>query len=625
MWVCGCGSNRTVHTANARSIHPSTHTPTPGSVAGFPAEAYSTNVRSTALADYLARMFVTLARREGDDQRTESGGYQGKKGGELTMEPPSQHVLPRTNVIVRDDGSVEARFTCALPARGRSIEGAWAAKILCERLPHLISSSLVFAALDGQHLRRHILSVEDQEHLRQQLRGEGLVAFVRNGAILPRKSGKGTRTDDAHVGTPQPSINNLTRPGPIHHPDRRHGRAHGRAHGHPLPVATRPRARAPGAQRRGRQGHGHPQGYHAHRRRGLPRCGTRHVNPLYPSTTRSIANPPFTPPHPTHASNPTGKSTLLKALEVGVYNHVPGDGRDGVVVDPTAVKIRAEDGRAITKVNVSPFINNLPFGTATDAFSTPDASGSTSQAANIIEALEVGAELLLMDEDLCATNFMIRDEKMMMLVAKDKEPITPFLAKAKALADAGTSCILVMGGSGDYFSVADCVVMMDAYKCLDKTAEAKAIAQQFSAAGSALALASGQPFGALSGRSVQPGSALQTGGKVMARGKEKISYGDHDIDLGAVEQLVEVGQTRAIGAAMRLLGDRVAREGGQATLRQLVEAVEGLIDGAVDGMDGLEPNVSAVGNMARPRKFELAAAINRFRVLAVSSQVVGQL
>lgn len=310
---------------------------------------------------------------------------------------------------------------------------------------------------------------------------------------------------------------------------------------------------------------------------------------------------------------------------MGVYNHVPGDGRDGVVVDPTAVKIRAEDGRAITKVNVSPFINNLPFGTATDAFSTPDASGSTSQAANIIEALEVGAELLLMDEDLCATNFMIRDEKMMMLVAKDKEPITPFLAKAKALADAGTSCILVMGGSGDYFSVADCVVMMDAYKCLDKTAEAKAIAQQFSAAGSALALASGQPFGALSGRSVQPGSALQTGGKVMARGKEKISYGDHDIDLGAVEQLVEVGQTRAIGAAMRLLGDRVAREGGQATLRQLVEAVEGLIDGAVDGMDGLEPNVSAVGNMARPRKFELAAAINRFRVLAVSSQVVGQL
>lgn len=306
-----------------------------------------------------------------------------------------------------------------------------------------------------------------------------------------------------------------------------------------------------------------------------------------------------------------------------MYNHVPGDGRDGVVVDATAVKIRSEDGRAVTKVNVSPFIANLPFGTATDAFSTPDASGSTSQAANIIEALEVGAELLLMDEDLCATNFMIRDPLMMALVAKDKEPITPFLAKAQALlAEKGVSTILVMGGSGDYFKVANHVIMFDSYRCMDKTAEAKAIVQQFEGANTGPAPP--LPFGALSRRVVQPGSALQTGGKVTARGKAKISYGDHEIDLGAVEQLVEVGQTRAIGAAMRLLGEKVAREGGKATVRELVEAVEALVDGAVDGMDGLEPNMAAVGNMARPRRFELAAALNRCRALAVTSQVVGQ-
>lgn len=233
--------------------------------------------------------------------------------------------------------------------------------------------------------------------------------------------------------------------------------------------------------------------------------------------------------------------------------------------------------------------------------------------------------MLIMDEDLCATNFMIRDEKMMRLVAKDKEPITPFLAKALALnTELGVSSILVMGGSGDYFSVASHVIMMDSYRCLDKTAEAMAIARECSSgeSSSALTLALGQPFGPLSRRIPQSG-ALLTSGKVGARGKGRIQYGDHEVDVAAVEQLVEVGQTRAIAAAMRLLGDRIQKGRAKpASLRELVEEVEGMMDGAVDGMDALEPTMVAVGNMVRPRTFELAAAINRFRALAVSSQPV---
>ncbi len=205
----------------------------------------------------------------------------------------------------------------------------------------------------------------------------------------------------------------------------------------------------------------------------------------------------------------------------------------------------------------------------------------------------------------------------MALVAKDKEPITPFLAKAVPLKEMGVSTILVMGGSGDFFTVADHVVMMDTYQCLDVTAEAKAIAQQYGSA-SALAHGLGQPFGALSRRIPQP-PGLQTSGKVVARGKEKISYGDHEVDLGAVEQLVEVGQTRAIGAAMRFIGERA----GAKSLRELVELVEAAMDAAVDGLDALEPSMSAVGNMARPRRFELAAAINRFRALEVKCQPLG--
>eukprot|EP00438_Fugacium_kawagutii_P004327 Skav220059 [mRNA] locus=scaffold1709:61262:63212:- [translate_table: standard] len=175
-----------------------------------------------------------------------------------------------------------------------------------------------------------------------------------------------------------------------------------------------------------------------------------------------------------------GKSTLLHALQLGIYNKVPGDGREHVVCEPSAVKIRAEDGRSVKCTDISPFINNLPFGKlavmgtmalwkATTEFSTGDASGSTSQAANIIEALEVGAMSLLVDEaprrqtdDTCATNFMIRDEKMKALVAPDKEPITAFVRKVRPLfEELGVSTILVVGGSGDFFTVADAVIMMD--------------------------------------------------------------------------------------------------------------------------------------------------------------------
>eukprot|EP00624_Nannochloropsis_granulata_P005967 evm.model.NODE_42480_length_25745_cov_44.081219.3 len=184
-----------------------------GGVAGFPPESYSTPSRAVALADYLARMFVHAAKAAGDDQRIESGGWQGKKGGEITMEPPGQHVLARTNVMidVRGGGGVEARFTVALPARGRSIEGQWCSKILLERLPDLVARSLLFSFLDAGHLRAHILSVEDQDVLRSLLPAAGLVGFVRNGAILPRKSGHLDLPMDAATALPFKSPPSLER------------------------------------------------------------------------------------------------------------------------------------------------------------------------------------------------------------------------------------------------------------------------------------------------------------------------------------------------------------------------------------------------------------------------------
>jgi len=306
-----------------------------------------------------------------------------------------------------------------------------------------------------------------------------------------------------------------------------------------------------------------------------------------------------------------GKSTLLHALERGVYDHIPGDGRERVVTDVTAVKVRAEDGRAVSGVNISPFIDNLPFGRDTVRFSSANASGSTSQAANIIEALECGAGVLLIDEDTSATNFMIRDERMQALVAADKEPITPFLHRVRELYEQhGVSTIVVMGGSGDYFEVSDTVIMMDAYEPQDVTAQAQRIA-----------LPRRVPAGIGKGRPLAPGAArtpdpvcLDPGTgrrpvKINATGTHALNYGRAKIDLSKVEQLVDIGQTRAIGLLIHYYARHYAgqaqglREGLSRALRDVEER----------GLDILLPYKA--GNLALPRLHEFAAAINRLRGL----------
>ena len=169
----------------------------------------------------------------------------------------------------------------------------------------------------------------------------------------------------------------------------------------------------------------------------------------------------------------SGKSTLLDAISAGICDHVRGDGRELCITDDTAVTICAEDGRSVMHVNISPFIKWLPGGDTKD-FSTAHASGSTSQAANIMEAVDSGAKLLLIDEDRSATNFMIRDRMMKELI--EKEPITPFTDRIRELHSAcGVSSILVIGGSGEYLSVADKVYMMEDFRIHDVTRKAKSI------------------------------------------------------------------------------------------------------------------------------------------------------
>ncbi len=308
-----------------------------------------------------------------------------------------------------------------------------------------------------------------------------------------------------------------------------------------------------------------------------------------------------------------GKSTLLNALEVGVYNHIPGDGRELVVTIPEAVKIRAEDGRRVEKVDISPFINKLPYGKDTVRFCTDNASGSTSQAANIIEALEMGVQALFIDEDTSATNFMIRDERMQELVVKDKEPITPFVDRVRQLYDDyGVSTILVMGGSGDYFDSADTVIMMDDYQPVDKTQKVKEIIKKHH---TRRTFEGGESFGEVRARypdqqSFHPSKGMRNA-QWQEKGEKQILFGKETIDLSFLEQLVDPAQTRAIELAIPYCSSGVAESDG--SLRKCLEVVMEEIE--TKGLDIL--STGKTGDIARPRIFELAAGINRMRGLRI--------
>ncbi|WP_070121845.1 ABC-ATPase domain-containing protein [Bacillus marinisedimentorum] len=312
-----------------------------------------------------------------------------------------------------------------------------------------------------------------------------------------------------------------------------------------------------------------------------------------------------------------GKSTLLKAIELGVYDHIEGDGREFVLSHPDAVKVRAEDGRKITGVNISPFINNLPYEKNTHSFTTENASGSTSQAANIMEGMESRASVLLIDEDTSATNFMIRDARMQALVAKEKEPITPFIDRVKHLyEERNISTILVMGGSGDYFDVADKVIRMEEYIPADVTAEARDIARKIEFKRESEA---GGSFTAISERIPLPQSLDSRKGKkskVTARGLSSIQYGRSDIQLQYVEQLVDQSQTRMIAEILFFLEREKRLSRQEAAIPALLDFIEEKMDNEGPGSFTLSKGQHP-GDLARPRRHEIAAALNRLRTLGI--------
>ena len=532
----------------------------PAEVAALPLPLDTSRVRRTALAAWLARRFRE-AIREVSPRRSGTG-----KGGLVSIDAGGPEVLERTAVAFGEDW-IEARIEVGLPAAGRRALGRDAAALLVGALPEIATRAWIDRTSDDDtSMVRFVDCVDNQAHVRARLGERGLIAFVGDGARLPRESGASARPMRADRVEPFRSPEAFAVEFEVPHAD----------------------AGALGRRWRGM---------------GVPRGVTLLVGGGY-----------------------HGKSTLLQAIEHGVVPHAPGDGRETVVSDAALVKIRAEDGRAVTGVDIHGFIDRLPAPPgggrppSTRHFSTTDASGSTSQAANIMEAVEVGARGLLLDEDTCATNFMVRDARMQALVHPDHEPITPFSARVRSLfEDHGVSTLLVMGGSGDYFPHADAVIELRDYRVHDATARARTILENESPE-RVSGLAGGRLDAPAARRPLAASFDARRGRKdvkLSSRDCEEVVYGTTAIDLRAVEQLFDPSQTRAIAGAIHLAATRFVD--GERTLSEILDALEAELDAS--GLDVLDPFHRPgrhPGALARPRRFEIAAAIDRMRSLRVA-------
>ncbi len=492
----------------------------------FPQDLFRSRVRKVALEDYLTRVFWLNTRKS--SHIVGSG-----KSGIIEINKPSQQVLERTAMEVNDD-HVEARFYVGLPAKGRKIAGSEAKRIFSKEVPQIVESSLFYDSLDHQELRNHVEIVEDADYIRNNLRDRGLVAFVANGSILPRKSGVDERPlpDGLPFQSP-PSLD---------------------------VVFECPNRKVSGM--------------------GIPQGVTLIIGGGY-----------------------HGKSTLLDALSLGIYDHVPGDGREFVITSEDAVKIRAEDGRFIRDVDISSLLSNLPGGKDTSKFRTDNASGSTSQAANIMESLELNSKLLLIDEDTSATNLLIRDHKVQKIVTRDKEPIIPLFDLISPLKEKGVSIILIMGSLGDYFSMADTVIFMDNYQPRDVTEKAKEVV------GDDTLVSDENRTISYKQRIPDPGSIdpVRKGKpRIKARGIGGMEFGKNNVDLSRVEQIVESGQVKAIG---ELINQNKSKFNNR-TLEEVLDDLEEQLE-----KEGLLSLLPPRGDFVKPRKFEVAAALNRLENL----------
>ena len=491
-----------------------------------PAEYIGGKCRKTAVEDALLRRLHRNLRICGDKERKGSG-----KSGLVTACKTGQEILERTAMRVTKE-YIEARIEVGFPAFGRTIAAGALADILFDLLPEVVKRTFDPQRSLAKELEDAVFLADDQQYIRNQLKEQGLVAFVADGSVLPRESGVSQKPMKSAVVFQSPASVAVD----MDLPHRGKVRGMGIRRGITVVVGG---------------------GFH-------------------------------------------GKSTLLKSLERGVYNHIAGDGRELVITEESAYKLRAEEGRCIHQTDISMFISNLPTKADTTSFSTENASGSTSQAANTMEALASGSSLLLIDEDTSATNFMIRDERMAKLVSDEKEPITPFIRKVRSLyEDLGISTVLVAGSSGDFLAVADTVLQMDCYVAKDVTGRAKELASPLIEEKTKRNLWIKKP---VSKKRVE---------KAKVHGWDTISLDKMEIDLRYMEQIVDESQTAALAYIMQYVLERLAD--GKKSAVDLAEEVSRKLE--KEGILSVTPKNYGAGPASMVRRQEILSCLGRYRLL----------
>ena len=482
------------------------------------------------------------------------------KGQAISIAPAGQEILERSSVNLhetwQDDFStpafnapgpyLELRLRWSLPAFGREIAGRQAARNLNLDLARAVAGLDLRESELGAEAWKHCQVAEDHAALQEILVERGWVAFLADGANLARRSG----------------VSQLPLEGGV-----------------PL---TAPETLAQTVQ--------------------LPHAGVVRGTAI-PAGVTVIAGGGY-----------HGKSTLLNAIARGIYPHIPGDGRELVATVPEAMAVRAADGRAVTGVDLRPFISHLPGRDADPAqFTTANASGSTSQAASIMESLELWGQpaqaALLLDEDTCATNLLIRDQRMRALVSSEREPITPLVDRIRALhRERGISTLIVMGGSGDYLDVADQVLIMDSYRLVDATAQARQVCASQPRVDTSL-----PDFPLPAQRLPQRPEAKRRGpSRTRALGTQRLVLDRHEVDVADVSGLVDEGQALAVAWALRALLER--HFDGRTSLSQALAQVAKRLDDV--GLDALGEAHPAF--LVRPRLVDVGAAVNRLRSLQVN-------
>lgn len=500
---------------------------------GFPFEYYKKDCYRIALQDFLTRRF---------EKEVKGCSFQAKgsgKSGLLSVSHCGQRVLERSACQITDE-TIILRFHVGFPAFGRTIAANELEKILFGFLPKCLDNSLFFQKMNKSEVEKALYLAEDQEVLRKVLKEEHLVAFVANGAMLPRKDGISQMP--LRDGIPFISPASLERTFILPHKGEIKGMAI--REGITLIIGG---------------------GYH-------------------------------------------GKSTLLEAIQDGVYNHIAGDGREYVVTEESAVKLRAENGRSIKNVDISLFINGLPNKKDTKCFSTANASGSTSQAAGAVEAMEADSKLFLIDEDTSATNFLLRDDFMQEVISREKEPITPFLERARDLYEkAGISTILVAGVSGAFFYIADTILQIDSYCPFDITQKVKDMCKEHKAPRTQ---APDFQLPCLE-RSIVPDRKTMRGrdnGKIKTFGKDSFSIDHETIDVRFIEQIIDEEQVKGLAYLLRFWLEH-ASDG-----RKSVQEIEKMLSDLwrEKGWEAFSGSYVPCG-LAMPRKQEIMACISRLR------------